>query len=576
MLQHLRTSGITIPNLPLISDDGRIQELVEGSVSDDDEDRLGQPRQEALPSQESSFGDEAEPATAFPTPPSLPNTSPQDSACQAVLPTLGQTGTYTHSSLSHVNRHTLGPSPRSTTSTALEPASSASHNGWKEAEGPKLVPDESTTIESSMSLCEARVAGVYHDQGRVSSVHGLAGIMNPTWRERHKENISKLAWRGEAAIAESRARLISNAALQRQREGQITRQPRSTTDLDGVSGDLAKHLLDLHFNRTHYASIITYRPAIIDGLAHGGPWINKLLLNAIYYSSAIYSDRECLRSDPNDVQTVGDQFYARFKQLLADEIDVPSIPSAMALLLVSATLVSQGKSSAGWNLSGMAYRMITDLGCHMALGPDYQSEASSGHGRKLQRDMEQEMRKRLYWGAYVTDTTQAMYLGRSCMFASVTARVPLQLLDTFDEMELWQPYVDKYSTAASSGLSLFEPQPARTVSTFMALARLLQISARITDLYDIKTIKLNGDSVQDKGRSIEWELENWRATLPEHLHLEPDSTSVPPPHQSSHTPPATLSQSCFTEHSSSKDIFEGIRTMLQNAAAKKSAYVALS
>lgn len=46
--------------------------------------------------------------------------------------------------------------------------------------------------ESGLYPCEARVAGVYHEHGCVSSVHGLAGIMNPTCRERHKENISNI------------------------------------------------------------------------------------------------------------------------------------------------------------------------------------------------------------------------------------------------------------------------------------------------------------------------------------------------------------------------------------------------
>ena len=137
--------------------------------------------------------------------------------------------------------------------------------------------------------------------------------------------------------------------------------------------ELAKHFFDMHFNRQHYAYLLSYRPAIMDSLAAGGgPWANKLLLNAIYYSSALYSDRECVRADPNDPQSNGYHFYKRFQQLLVGEMDKPSIPSAVALLLTSATLVSQGRSSAGWSLSGTAYRMIIDLGCHMMLGPDYQ------------------------------------------------------------------------------------------------------------------------------------------------------------------------------------------------------------
>ena len=84
---------------------------------------------------------------------------------------------------------------------------------------------------NGLSPCEARVAGVFHEQGRVSSVHGLAGIINPTRRSIHKENISKVIRKGEAAVAASRVVLISNAALQKQRESRIFRQPQGSIDL---------------------------------------------------------------------------------------------------------------------------------------------------------------------------------------------------------------------------------------------------------------------------------------------------------------------------------------------------------
>lgn len=383
---------------------------------------------------------------------------------------------------------------------------------------------------SGMSPCEARVAGAFHEHGCVSSVHGLASIMNPVSRAQHKENISKMTWKGDSAIAASKARLISNAALQRQREPRIFRQPANFVDVDGCPPELAKHLLDLHFNRQHYAYLVSYRPAITESLVNGGgPWMNKLLLNAIYYSSTLYSDRQGLRSDPDDPNSTGSHFYRRFRQLLADEIDKPSIPSAQALLLTSATLVSHGRSSAGWNLSGTAYRMIIDMGCHLMLGPDYQSMSKAGHGQLFRRDLEQEMRKRLYWGAFVTDATQSLYLGRPCMFAAAEARVPLSFLDTFEELEEWEPYIDPLSPAEPP--PTYAPQPAHAVSTFSWLARLFQISTRITDLYGLQAIKCSSEYLQDKKASIEKDLDYWRTSLPAHLRFDPDGAYTPPPHQ---------------------------------------------
>lgn len=71
-------------------------------------------------------------------------------------------------------------------------------------------------------------------------------------------------------------------------------------DFDGVPMDMAMHLLDLHWNRLHLMYLLTYRPAIMDSLFNNGPYVNKLLLNAIYLQSSLYSDRTSLRSDPEN------------------------------------------------------------------------------------------------------------------------------------------------------------------------------------------------------------------------------------------------------------------------------------
>lgn len=489
MLQHMSASGFVLPDRPRIDESDRHSER--GS-----------------PLGHSPVGSMALVAR------SLPHPSTFSTATQSDIPSLPE--------LEPGSIAGQTPSTHDTDGGHID----AEYPGEEEV----LDKSDSGNMSNAMSPCEARVAGVFHEHGCVTSVHGLSGIMNPTSREWHKENISKLTRKGDAAVAESRARLISNAALQKQREGRMFRQPQNLMDLDGCDPELAKHLLDLHFNRQHYAYLVSYRPAIMDSLANGGgPWANKLLLNAIFYSSALYSDRECLRSDPGDAQTAGIHFYNRFRQLMVDEIQNPSIASAVALLLTSASLVSQGRSSAGWNLSGTAYRMIMDLGCHMMLGPDYQSTTSLNSGRRLRRDLEHETRKRLYWGAYVTDATQALYLGRPCMFASLEARVPLQLLDTFEELEEWQPYVDPYASVLAQ--PTYSSQPAYAVSTFKALARLLQISTKITDLYGIQSIKRSTEALLDRKRSIEWELESWKNDLPEHLRFHPDETPTPPPHQ---------------------------------------------
>ncbi|KAJ5621169.1 hypothetical protein N7510_005153 [Penicillium lagena] len=86
-----------------------------------------------------------------------------------------------------------------------------------------------------------------------------------------------------------RDQLISNAAISKQEELRLTFIPSLGTriDFDGVPIDLALHLLELHWNRQHLSYLLTYRPAIMDSLVNNGPYVNKLLLNAIHLQSSL-------------------------------------------------------------------------------------------------------------------------------------------------------------------------------------------------------------------------------------------------------------------------------------------------
>lgn len=414
----------------------------------------------------------------------------------------------------------------------LNSLSQVRSHGESEAEEAEESISEDT---SGPSPSEAQIAGLFQRNGEVS-VHGISSFLHQSGSHAALDKTEPglnvpCGLHNEAASA----RLISNSSIQRQRESYLFRGPRLSIDFDGVDPEMAKHLLDLHWNRQHYAFLLTYRPAIMGGLFCNGPYVNKLLLNAIYYSSCLYSDRtELLRSDPDDLSTSGIRFYDRFRSLLVEEIVNPSIPTATALLLCGATLVSHGKPSAGWILCGIAYRMVIDLGCHLLtdarlLSTDVPSD------RRLLTDMEREMRKRLFWGAFITDATQSLYLGRKPVLHTSDARVPLMLLDTFEELEEWTPYLDPQSPlsdASMMSLSDYHPKPAYAVSTFQAQARLFQISAKITrTFYGIDSIAHSSHYLREARQQIMQELDDWNAALPIHLHFRPDLDPVPPPHQ---------------------------------------------
>jgi hypothetical protein len=119
-----------------------------------------------------------------------------------------------------------------------------------------------------------------------------------------------------------------------------------------------------------------------------GPYFSKLLLNAIYFSVSKFSDRVEVYDDQSDQKTAGNRFLRRVKELMGQALEQSSIPTIQAMLLLSSSLFALGHQSAAWLYSGIAIRMIFDMGLHYnvvdaALAPN-----------------EIEIRRRVVWAAF--------------------------------------------------------------------------------------------------------------------------------------------------------------------------------
>ncbi|EXJ68399.1 uncharacterized protein A1O5_08191 [Cladophialophora psammophila CBS 110553] len=323
------------------------------------------------------------------------------------------------------------------------------------------------------------------------------------------------------------SQLVAHAALQRHRE--VAHLYERRFDFDGLNPEMAIHFFDLHWNRPHLSYLITYRPAVMDSLANNGPYINKLLLNAIYFASATYSERSiALRRDKDDPQTVAAQFLDRFRECLQDEgIETPSVPSICGLILMGTALVSIGKTSQGWVYCGIAYRMVIDLGCHL----EKSSRSSIGNNSQLTA-LDIEIRKRVFWTAYVNDKVQSLYLGRPCCLQVSESEVSKRLLDTYEETEPWKPYIDPLyaSSATSKLLAEYVPRPTYAISTFKAVVDLAEIAEMlISSIYAVSSLKMSEEERVRAFKRIGEALERWERKLPPHLAVEEDHPA--PPHQ---------------------------------------------
>lgn len=360
---------------------------------------------------------------------------------------------------------------------------------------------------------------------------GSRGLRKSNQRDEHHD---------EAA----RDHLVSFATLARQEELTLRYSPSilSNIDFDILEPDLAMHLLDLHWNRQHLSYLTTYRPAIMDSLIHNGKYCNKLLLNAIYLQSCLYSDRRFpieagtqagafgISNPPaasRQPHPWGHDFYDRFKSLLPQYIDKPTIPTITALLTCGSCLVPHGQQSGGWILCGIAYRMMSDIGYQFD-----NPQATTSSGSPKIPHIEDEMRKRLYWGAYVGDKFQSLFLGRMPALHKANSTVSREYLDSYEEMELWSPYRDPQPDVSVAVSTPYTPRPAYALSTFRCLLELCDIATDIIEgFYATESLDKDADSLISTRRDIRMQLDIWREQIPPWLNFEPGQDPTPPPHQ---------------------------------------------
>lgn len=165
-------------------------------------------------------------------------------------------------------------------------------------------------------------------------------------------------------------------------------------DFDGVDPDLGMHLLSLHWNRQHHSFLITYRPAFMRDMACNGPYFSKLLLNAIYFGASKFSPRLGVRKDPSDVRTAGWIYRERIRELLGGSLDHSNVTTIQALLQMTNSLFALGdERGAAWLYSGLAFRMLIDLGMHVDLTSTQRFS-----------DEDLEIQRRVFWGAFGKST----------------------------------------------------------------------------------------------------------------------------------------------------------------------------
>ncbi|KAJ5374047.1 hypothetical protein N7517_006053 [Penicillium concentricum] len=252
-----------------------------------------------------------------------------------------------------------------------------------------------------------------------------------------------------------------------------------------------------------------------------GPNCSRFLLNAIFACASKFSSRIDIRDDPVDPATTGRRFFRRCDDLLAQESHLirPSIPTIIGLLLLGSTFNARGETSKGWLYTGYALRMVYDLGLH--LDPKETNDDAE----------EMEIRRRVFWGAFVCDKIQSLYLGRPVAMNLRDSHVSREFLDTFEEHELFIPPPNSKLHTPSSQPTIY------SVSTFQQLCLLSRIMTKITNhFYTVGGVR-SPSSATASLQLADNALNSWKESLPPELDFKPWSHSV---HSKSHPAPNVM------------------------------------
>lgn len=149
-----------------------------------------------------------------------------------------------------------------------------------------------------------------------------------------------------------------------------------------------------------------------------GRYYSHTLLNAMLSHSVRWCKNDARIRQLLSPFDDGNLFSRQARTLLFEELTLGhcTVPTVQTLLLLSAQECSAGNRTQAWLYSGMAFRLIEDMGICI----DGQKYASTV---KLS-DEDIEIRHRLFWSCYFWDKLISLYLGRSPTLQHSTVSPP--------------------------------------------------------------------------------------------------------------------------------------------------------
>ena len=173
-------------------------------------------------------------------------------------------------------------------------------------------------------------------------------------------------------------------------------------------------------------------------------------------------------------------------------VETDSVETVQGLLLMSTFAINEPQSMNAWMISGLAMRYCIDFSLHR--------KVQACHYSLFQL----EMRKRVFWSAYVIDRNISIALGR-----------PLSLQDRDIDVELPLPLSDQDLCPNAPASRTPAPELQHGMSTFVHIIKLRQIGSKIqSTFYPVYTSNMDPLRLAEQKENIRKDLDDWIKTAP--------------------------------------------------------------
>ncbi|RFU33219.1 hypothetical protein B7463_g3128, partial [Scytalidium lignicola] len=199
------------------------------------------------------------------------------------------------------------------------------------------------------------------------------------------------------------------------------------------------------------------------------------------------------------------------KALIEIDLDAPCLATAQAMVVTSCHDMGCTRDARGWLYSGMAIRLAFDLALHK----DMTAYVAKG----IISQAEAEVRRTVFWGAYLVDQVWSFHLGRQFRINmdDVTCGKPGRNLSQPVNRQ-WTPYVT-LSTSPTPMTDYLEEVTGQRVLLCEIMAPLGQ------NLYG--TSGIDPHLLQELNAKTVVELFDWRENIPTALRVDLDDTTTP-------------------------------------------------